>query len=156
MFRDPPPYVDSRSGSTSHTNSDITMSYQDHESYPSDESNRPRKPSITDTYLNAVDSNVPAGQNAPAAKLPRGTETALQAARVTAGNSKRQHASSYSAVAAAKQHRAGSISGNREVQRPQVIEVPPDLAPVDDKDKTVSLSPVPVRKNKKKAKPSQR
>lgn len=155
QYRDPPPYVDSRSGSTSLTNSDITMGYYEHESFPSDECNRLRKPSVADSYLSAVDNNV-VGGIVPVGKPPRGTESAVQAARVTASNSKRQHASSYSAVAAAKQHKPGSISGTHDTQRPKVVDVPPEPAHVDDKDKTVSLSPVPVRKHKKKPKSSQR
>lgn len=155
--RDPPPYVDSQSGSTSLASSDMTMNYRDPDTYASDESGRSRKPSVADNYLNAVDNNgVSTGM--PLGKPPRGTETAVQAARVTGSNSKRQHASSYSAVAAAKQHKAGSISGpvSQEAHHPQVIDVPPDPEPVDDKDKTVSLSPVPVRKHKKNPKSSQR
>nr|XP_039264000.1 serine/threonine-protein kinase LATS1-like isoform X1 [Styela clava] len=162
--REPPPYGESVSGSTSLTNSDITMNYSNPDvnygCYP-DDNGKLRRPSIAENYLNAVEGNgtsggiiTPGPLNNPTAKPPKGTETAVQAARVTGSNTKR-HANSYSAVSAPKQQKAGSISGTTTTSQPRHRnheQMVPDADSTECVEKTISTSPVPERKFSGKSK----
>lgn len=167
--REPPPYGESLSGSTSLTSSDITVNYSNPDlnygCFP-DDNDKIRRPRVADNYLNAVEgnvasSNIAPGQHNSTTKPPKGTEPAVQAARVTAGNAKR-HANSYSSVSAAKQQKAGSISGampstTQPRHRNHEYMMPDRTESADNAEKTISTSPVPERKiytKKKKSKHS--
>lgn len=134
-----------------------------------------KKTIVTEKYLNVTENNkisnssgnpqVSTSKRATGTKTtsrrdhapPRGTESAVKAARVTASNAKR-HALSYSSSTAPKQQKAGSISGtsagltNDSSTRPVVTASVASDENYDSGEKTIRTSPVPFRKSSKNKK----
>ena len=147
-FREPPPYSDSSELENMHR----VLQQSDVTSRKSMTGPRGGKPSpstnVAEVYLTAVENNAEQAHRAVVRRRPKAIESAVKAARVTAGNNKR-HSGSYSAAPCSKQ-----MTVNRPNDPGMETSAGSDDLRLFQQDsaveKTISTSPVPVRRSLKK------